>query len=145
MRSDGRKKRFGGIGLTEIEELMQKADWKTEKHVPVIEIAGVPGKDWPVKVSVTVGKQVQHPNTTAHHIAWIQLFFLPEGAKFPIALARSELQSHGAGAEGPDTSTVYAQPELTCAFRTAKPGTVMAVSMCNIHGLWTSSSPLKAA
>ncbi len=45
---------------------IQTDDWKTEKHVPVIDIKKV--EDGIAHVLVTVGKEIPHPNTTAHHI-----------------------------------------------------------------------------
>ena len=55
-------------------ELFQSADWKKEKHVPVIECPDQVkvGEIFPVKV--TVGKEVAHPNTTEHHIRWITVY-----------------------------------------------------------------------
>jgi superoxide reductase len=29
-------------------------------------------------VTVTLGKEIAHPNTTEHHIRWIQLYFKPD-------------------------------------------------------------------
>ena len=34
------------------------------------------------EVKVSLGKEIAHPNTTEHHIAWISLFFNPEGDNF---------------------------------------------------------------
>lgn len=51
-----------------IGELYQKDDWKTEKHVPVIEAPSTVDPETPFEVAVTIGKAVKHPNTTAHHI-----------------------------------------------------------------------------
>jgi superoxide reductase len=36
-------------------------------------------------------------------------------------------------------STVYSLPELAGGFKTEKPGTILASSYCNIHGLWQGS------
>ena len=47
------------------------------------------------------------------------------------------------GAQGVDTSTIFAHPEVNVAFKTGKPGKVLALSYCNIHGLWTGSAELK--
>jgi len=33
------------------------------------------------EIKVSIGKEVSHPNTTEHHIRWIQVFFKSEGAK----------------------------------------------------------------
>ncbi|MDD5222428.1 MAG: class II SORL domain-containing protein [bacterium] len=124
-------------------ELIQSADWKKEKHVPVIEAPEKVKKGEVVKVTVSVGKEIAHPNTTEHHIAWIDVFFHPEGEKFPYHLGRFEFLSHGSSAPGPNTSTIYTKPEAGLAFTTEKAGTFLAVSYCNIHGLWENSARLE--
>ncbi len=124
------------------KELIQSEDWKKEKHVPVIEVPGSVAKGENVKVTVTVGKEIPHPNTTEHHIAWIEVYFHPEGEKYPYVLGKYDFQSHGASAQGPNTSTIYTQPEVTLTFKTEKPGTLIAFSHCNIHGLWSSEAKL---
>ena len=58
--------------------LIQEADWKIEKHVPVIDCPTIVKAGEMFKVNVGLGKEVAHPNTTAHHIRWISLFFHPE-------------------------------------------------------------------
>ncbi len=122
--------------------LFQSGDWAKEKHVPVVEILEADGSKG-VKIRASVGKEIPHPNTTAHHIAWITLFFLPEGGKFPYQLARAEFTSHGASTEGADTSTVYSSPEVVLTFKTGKSGIIYAASYCNIHGLWQGEAQLK--
>lgn len=127
----------------EFKEMVKSADWKQEKHVPVIDIVGEVKKEEAVNINVSVGKEIAHPNTTAHHIDWIELYFMPEGGKFTYLIGRYEFAAHGSSAEGPDTSTVYSMPEVNVKFKTEKPGTLTALSYCNIHGLWTSSAELK--
>jgi superoxide reductase len=114
-----------------------------EKHVPVIECMDAVKADELFEVKLTVGKEVAHPNTTEHHISWMALFFLPEGEKFPHQIARCEFGTHGASVQGPNTSTVSTNHAVTCWMKTGKAGTLIAVSMCNIHGLWESSKDLK--
>jgi len=126
-----------------LTEFYQHADWKNEKHSPVIKIIGEVTWDQPVKVNVSVGKEIAHPNTTEHHIAWIDVYFHPQGEKFPIHLGKVEFASHGASAKGGNTSTVYSEPEAVFSFKTEKPGTLYATSYCNIHGLWETSAPLE--
>ena len=128
--------------MANIKELFQSADWKSEKHVPVIEAAQSAAKGQDVSVSVTVGKEIAHPNTTEHHIAWVEVYFLPKGEKFPYQISRTEFRAHGASAQGPNTSTVFTAAKAACSFKTDKPGTIIAVSYCNIHGLWESSQDL---
>ncbi|MCS7180793.1 MAG: class II SORL domain-containing protein [bacterium] len=125
-----------------VKELYQSADWKKEKHVPVIEIVEK-DKEKGVKIEVSVGKEIPHPNTTAHHICWIEVYFLPEGSKFPYQIGRFDFLSHGASVDGPDTSSVYSEPVVQLKFKTQKEGKIFATSYCNIHGLWESSIELK--
>lgn len=128
--------------MAELKNLLQSADWKTEKHVPVIEAADKIKKAEPVKVTVTIGKEIAHPNTTEHHIAWAAVYFLPAGEKFPYQIAKFEFSAHGASVGGPNTSTVFTQAQGLCSFKTDKPGTIIAFSYCNIHGLWQNSREL---
>lgn len=121
------------------EELLQRADWKKEKHVPVIEILK---KGEKIKAHVYVGKEIPHPNATEHHIAWIEAYFHPDGEKFPYMLGRFEFNAHGASVEGANTSTIYTDPDVTFAFTTKKSGKIYALSYCNIHGLWINSEEL---
>ena len=126
--------------MSEMKDLFKSADWKQEKHVPAIEvIEAVKGA---VKITVTVGKEIAHPNTTEHHISWIEVYFQPEGGKFPYQIGSFEFTSHGASADGPNTSTVYTEPSVDVKFKTEKPGTILASSYCNIHGLWQGSADL---
>jgi superoxide reductase len=124
-------------------ELFQTADWKAEKHVPAIECPDTvkAGEAFPVKASV--GKEIAHPNATAHHIRWISIYFLPEGEKFPYQIGHFEFCAHGESTEGPDTSSVYTHHEISASFKTSKPGTIFAASLCNIHGLWRSEKEIK--
>jgi superoxide reductase len=122
--------------------LFQSGDWVKEKHVPVVEIMET-DKEKGVSIKLSIGKGIPHPNTTAHHIAWIEVYFLPEGGKFPYQVGRVEFTSHGASTDGADTSTVYSAPDAVLTFRTAKSGTIYAASYCNIHGLWEGEAILK--
>lgn len=131
--------------MAELKDLLQSADWKTEKHVPVIDAPASVKKGAFSKVTVTVGKEIPHPNTTEHHIRWITVYFQPAGEKFPLELGRFEFNSHGEAAAGPNMSTVYTHPEVTLSFKTDKPGTLLAASYCNIHGLWQGSKEIGVA
>jgi len=128
--------------MTEINELLQSADFKKEKHVPVIDAPDTVQKGEQLVVTVGVGKEISHPNTTQHHIGWISLFFLPDGEKYPIQIGELKFTAHGSSVQGADTSTVYTNHQGTLVFKTEKPGTLMASSYCNIHGLWQSSKRL---
>ena len=126
--------------MAKIVDLYQSADWKKEKHAPVIEIEK---KDGAYYITASVGKEIAHPNTTEHFIAWMEIFFLPQGGNYPYQVSRFEFAAHGASVDGPNTSTVYTVPYGTCVLKTEKPGTIMANSYCNIHGLWSSETELK--
>jgi superoxide reductase len=128
--------------MASIKELLQSADWKSEKHVPVIETADKVKKGELIKVTVSVGKEIPHPNTTEHHICWIEVYFLAQGEKFPYQIGRFEFSAHGASTLGPNTSTIFTQPNATFSFKSDKPGTIFVSSYCNIHGIWESSKEL---
>lgn len=125
--------------MAELKELLQSADWKKEKHVPVIDSPDKGKKGEWVKITLTVGKEIAHPNTTEHHIRWIAVFFLPDKELFPYQLGKFEFSTHGESAQGPNMSTVYTHPVVTTTFKTDKSGTILASSYCNIHGLWQNS------
>lgn len=129
--------------MAETKDLFQAADWKKEKHVPVIDALGEAKKGELVQVKLTVGKEILHPNTTEHHIRWIAVYFLADAEKFPCEIGRFEFNSHGESAQGPNTSTVFTSPEVTINFKTDKSGTILASSYCNIHGLWQNSQRLE--
>jgi len=128
-----------------IEEHLGKADWKKEKHVPAIDCADTVKADEMFEVKVTLGKEIAHPNTTAHHIRWIALYFHPDGEKFSYQIARCEFSAHGESTEGPDTSSIYTHHAVSAWMKTKKPGTLYAVSLCNIHGLWETEKKVALA
>lgn len=130
--------------MAELKDLYQSADWKKEKHVPVIEAPEKVKKGEFFKVTVSVGKEIAHPNTTEHHIRWIEVYFLADGEKFPYQIGRFEFNAHGESTQGINTSTIYTHPQVVCAFKTDKPGTILASSFCNIHGLWQSALQIAA-
>ena len=125
--------------MLEFKDLIQSADWKKEKHVPVVDSPDKVSRGEIFKVALTVGKDIAHPNTTEHHIRWITLYFLPDGEKFPYEIGRFEFTAHGESIQGPNTSTVFTHSEVTASMKTEKPGTLFASSYCNIHGLWQNT------
>jgi superoxide reductase len=124
-------------------ELYQSADWKSEKHVPVIECPDKITADEMFDVKVTLGKEVAHPNTTEHHIRWIQLYFHPDGEKFPCQVGNFEFTAHGESVDGADKGPVYTNHTVTASMKTKKPGVLYATSLCNIHGLWEYTKEVK--
>jgi superoxide reductase len=129
--------------MVDMKDLFQSADWKTEKHVPVIEAPEEIKKGELIKISATVGKEIAHPNTTEHHIRWIEVYFQADGEKFPYQVGRFEFTAHGESTQGPNTSTVFTHPQVVCSLKTDKSGTIFASSYCNIHGLWQSSKRIE--
>jgi len=128
--------------MSDFNELFKTADWTQEKHVPVIDAPETVSAGEIFQVTVGVGKEIAHPNTSPHHSRWVTLFFQPDGEKFPYQIGRAEFSAHGESAEGPDTSTVYTQHSAIFSFKTEKSGTMLAASLCNIHGLWRSSKSI---
>jgi superoxide reductase len=128
--------------MIEMNELFQTADWKKEKHVPVIELPDGIKKGEFFSIEVSIGKEVAHPNKTEHHIRWIDIYFKPDDAKFPYQIGKAEFTAHGESVEGPDTSSVYTHHRISLSFKTEKSGTILASSYCNIHGLWQNSKKI---
>lgn len=129
--------------MSRIGEMYQSDDWKSEKHVPVIEAPESVKKESPFHVSLTVGKEIAHPNTTEHHIRWIQLFFKPESGKFPYQVGEFSFTAHAESVNGPNTGVVTTGHEVTCTLSLKESGTLIATSYCNIHGLWENSSSIR--
>ena len=131
--------------MKQFGELFQAADWKKEKHVPVIECPDQVKADQLFPVKIMLGKEVAHPNTTEHHIRWISVYFQPEGEKFACQVGHFEFSAHGESTEGPNKGPVYTNHEVTASLKVNKPGVIYASSLCNIHGLWQSSKEIKIA
>ncbi len=129
--------------MTNIGQQYQTADWKSEKHVPVIECPDEVAADEMFDVTVSLGKEVAHPNTTEHHIRWIQLYFKPEDDKFTYQVGNFEFTAHGESVDGADKGPVYANHSAIGSMKISKPGTLLATALCNIHGLWENSKAIK--
>ncbi|BBB92014.1 MAG TPA: class II SORL domain-containing protein [Methylomusa anaerophila] len=124
-------------------EIIQSADWKTEKHVPVIEAPAKVKAGEKFTVEVTVGKEIAHPNTTEHHIRWIRLYFKPEDGKFAYDVALFQFDAHGEAVEGPNKGPAYSEPAGHAVLKLNASGTLLAASYCNIHGVWEAAKPIK--
>ena len=131
--------------MSGFKDVMQSADWKSEKHVPAIGApASVKAGEF-FNVEVNVGKELAHPNTTEHHIRWIILYFQPEGVKAPFQVGRYEFDAHGESTDGANKGPVYTNSCVVTSMKTDKPGTLLAASYCNIHGLWESSKEVEVS
>jgi superoxide reductase len=124
---------------------IQQADWKKEKHVPVIECPDEVQAGEPFEVKVGLGKEIAHPNTTEHHISWVSLYFHPEGDKFSYDVGHFEFNAHGESVAGANQGPVYTHHQVTATLKVDKPGTLYAVAMCNIHGLWENNKEIKVS
>ncbi len=94
------------------------ADDFAKKHTPLIDITDMGEKKL---VTVTVGKEVAHPNLAEHYITWI------------------ELMVNGNPVARFDLSPVVTDPKVSVTV-TADPGSeISAMEHCNLHGLWTYS------
>lgn len=120
-----------------LSSLVKSADWKAEKHVPAITLLSPFRPGEPLEAEVSVGKDIPHPNTVEHHIAWIALYHVAEGSTLPVELARAEFCAHGPG--------IFAEPVLKAKVRLPESGTLHAVAYCNLHGLWESEMKIAAA
>jgi superoxide reductase len=94
-----------------------------EKHVPVIEVGEHGGADM---VHVIVGKEVAHPNTTEHHIDWLELYGTKKEGQV-INLGRA---TFAAG---------YTTPSAWFKVPIAEFKAFSALSYCNLHGIWANS------
>jgi superoxide reductase len=126
-----------------ISDVVQSSDWKTEKHVPVIEAPAVVKAGDKVNVQVIVGKEIPHPNTTEHHINWIKLYFKPDGGKFVYELGSFEFNAHGESVDGANKGPAYAEPVAQTVVKLNVSGTLLATAYCNIHGLWEGSKSIE--
>jgi len=132
----------GTAQATRLSSTVKQADWQREKHVPVIECPDAVEADKVFAATVTLGKEIAHPNTTEHHIRWIRLYYQEEGGNFPHEVAHVEFNAHGESAEGPNKGPVTTHHSATANLKVARPGTLYAEAYCNIHGLWESSKGL---
>ncbi|MDO5028286.1 MAG: desulfoferrodoxin family protein [Bacillota bacterium] len=117
-----------------LSNTVMSGDFKNEKHVPVIQVQkAVKGEE--VKVKLSVGEEIGHPNTFEHHIAWFKLFYQPEGFPKPVEVSTVNFSAHGEG-------EIFTSYEAEVSFKAEKNGKLFALSYCNIHGLWESEVEL---
>ncbi|MBE9505760.1 MAG: desulfoferrodoxin [Chloroflexi bacterium] len=94
-----------------------------EKHVPFIEVGKGKGEAGADIVHVVVGKEVPHPNTVEHHIAWVALYGVKLDGQV-INLGRS------------DFAAAYTSPNVRFQVPVDQFKAFCAVSYCNVHGVW---------
>lgn len=122
-------------------EVIKSGDWKGEKHVPVIEAPAKVTAGEAFSVTLSVGKEIAHPNTTEHHIRWIKLYFKPaNGAVYEVGGLTFDV--HGEAIAGANQGPVTSDPCGTLRMTLKESGTLLAMAYCNIHGLWESSQEI---
>ena len=121
-----------------IHDYIKSGDWKGEKHVPVITCEDTFKAGQATTIELSVGKEIAHPNTLEHYIKWIKLYFVAEGTQTPIEVGELNFIAHGEG-------EVLAPPTGTISAVFPKSGKLIAVSYCNIHGLWESEKEITVA
>lgn len=131
--------------MSTIGSQIQSADWKAEKHAPTIVAPDSVKAGEAFQVKAVVGEELAHPNTTEHHIAWIELYYKPDDEKFPINLGRFNFSAHGESAKGANEGPAFTEPRATTTVALKKSGTLMAMSYCNIHGLWEAEKAITVA
>jgi superoxide reductase len=125
-----------------IGDFVKTADFKSEKHAPVIVVPENIKAGEAFDVEVSVGKEIAHPNTTEHFIAWISVYFKPENGPV-INVARFEYSTHGESAKGANEGPTFAEPYSVFKMKANEPGKLVATSYCNIHGLWEGEADIK--
>ena len=108
--------RFGAI-------LKNKEAEGREKHVPIIEVGKGRGEAGADIVHVVVGREVPHPNTVEHHIAWIELFGMKTDGQVS-DLGRAEF------------APSYTSPNVRFQVPVGQFKSFCALAYCNLHGVW---------
>lgn len=129
--------------MSKIADYIKTDDFKNEKHVPVIDLPTTCQPGEAMDITVQVGKEIGHPNTSEHYIAWLDLYFKADDGKFLYHLGRATFASHGASTDGPNSIVCNTEPYAVFRVKLDKPGQLIATSWCNIHGLWEGSAALK--
>lgn len=119
-----------------ISNFIKAGDWKAEKHVPVITIPEKISANEFFEVKLSVGEEIAHPNTLEHHISWYKLFYVQEGSTILVEIASNVFAAHGELESFCDFS-------FTTKVKLPKPGKLIAISYCNIHGLWENEVDVK--
>ena len=121
-----------------LSNYVKTGDWKGEKHVPAIIAPESVKAGELAKIKVRVGEEIAHPNTLEHHISWIKLLYVAEGSNLLVELANNEFSANG-------ELECFTEPCMQVCVKLPKSGKLIAVSYCNIHGLWENSVDITVA
>lgn len=125
--------------MGKLSDHIKEADWKSEKHVPVIECPDTVTSGESVLVTASVGKEIAHPNTTEHHIRWITLYFHPKGENQVYEVGKFEFNAHAESPKGANEGPVLTEPVIQITVKLKSSGVLHAIAYCNIHGLWQAT------
>jgi superoxide reductase len=95
-----------------------------KKHISTIEVPASVKAGEPFDVTITVGKELAHPNEGGHFIQWVELYYND------VLIGRTEL-----------IPTIYEMP-LTMRIKLSKSCTLRALARCNLHGIWEGTAEL---
>ena len=88
-------------------------------------------------VTLSIGDAISHPNTAEHYIAWFKLFFVAEGSKNVVELGDVHFDSHG-------EANLFTEPKAVFSVKLPSSGKLVALSYCNLHGLWENVKEVTA-
>ncbi len=94
-----------------------------EKHVPIIEVGKARGAEGVDVVRVFVGKDVAHPNTVEHYIAWVELYGVKKDGQL-VDLGKVTF------------AATYTNPNARFQVPVGQFKAFCALAYCNIHGVW---------
>ncbi|NLT24090.1 MAG: Neelaredoxin [Syntrophorhabdus sp.] len=134
----------GDVGsISKLGPLFQIEEGRRERHIPVIDCPDTVAAGRPFVINVTIGREVDHPNTTDHHIKWVQVFFRPENDKFSYEIAHCDFAAHGDCAAGIGKGPVVTDHRVSVVVSVNGRGRIYALSLCSIHGLWENGKDLQ--
>ncbi len=104
-------------GINKVSDLSEASDLE-KKHLPIIECPDEVNAGQPFTVTITVGKEITHPDEKGHHIQWIELYLND------LFVARVDF-----------TPEMSISP-FSVQVKLDNSAKLMALSRCNLHGLW---------
>lgn len=90
----------------------------------------------PFTLRLALGAEGGHEVTATHHIRWIRVYYLSDGREsVPIELGSFRFATHES-AEHETKTPVCAGDSVHCVLTLHKPGILMVVAWCSLHGFW---------